>query len=1159
MNKDAIKNFAVWARKKLVATIKLKASTFGITENGIEEQAFEKKSKFIYAIRLKEKQFGYQKAFQFMLEEVAYTWFKHFITIRFMEVNGYLPVRVLSSQKEEKKESDLMTTPFATNFSFSLYEKNEILQLKKQNKLDELFKMLFLKQCQELHKVLPEFFENMEEYAALFPLSFTEDTEENGIIFKLVHDIAENDFNVQKGGQVEIIGWLYQYYNLESKAAVFAKTKTQKIKKEEIPAATQVFTPHWIVHYMVENSLGRLWLEGHPNDSLKQKWNYYLEEAAQEPETAKKLKQIRTFYQNLKLEEIKLLDPCMGSGHILVYAFDVFLQIYQENGYSPEEATKSILKNNLYGIDIDKRAYQLSYFAIMMKARQYYQNISEIKPNLIFITNSKTLFPCVSKPLKPKQKIIKISNKNSSRISTKLFFRFMHDFKNAEEYGSLLKINYTEKELKECKKKIKNQKIIEQARFLSQKYHIVVTNPPYLPVKNTGKKLQTYVKQNYPDSKTDLFAVFIERGTEFLIQGGLQAMLTMHSWMFLSSYKTLRKKILEKNTILNMIHLGKKAFEGIGGEVVQTTAFVLTNHMISNYRSSFQRLVDFNSQNAKEQAYLNHKNLYQLKVKQFFKIPGYPMIYWANEMILKIFENAVCLKKIAAPKQGIATSNNPLFLRLWFEVDKNNLFLNCQSQKQAQVSNARWYPYNKGGIFRKWYGNHDFVIDWQQDGKRLKNFKGAVLRNPHYYFKECISWSSISSHTVAFRYKPPGHLFDVAGMSCFQTSNVPLKYLLALNNSCFIGKLMMMLAPTINYQVGNIANIPVIYDEQKAKEIIDLTNENIALAKKDWDSFETSWDFIRNPLLKNTNQLQKNFKLYQQKVNQNYFKMLQNEIKINQLFFHIYQIKEKIFIPPKDISHTLIYEKNTEITEEVKENSYVITKKEVVKHFISYAVGCMFGRYSLDTEGLVYAGGVWDSNKYQSFIPIHDNCIIITEKEFFDNDIVNKFVAFVKTAYGSDDLEENIAFIAEALEKKGKTNQEIIRNYFLQDFIKDHIKMYQKRPIYWLFDSGKKNGFKALVSMHRWNEDTIKTVYLHYFRPIQKMYEKEIENIAKKGGKKRKEKLQKQLQEIKDYEKNIIQLADSHITIDLDDGVKVNYEKVQTTSDGKRIQILTKI
>lgn len=900
MNKTAIKNFAVWARQKLISDITYKAGMLGITEDGIADKLphstsdlefydigtkdyaevsgkeIKQRNALVNAIRKKEKDNGdYKSAFGYVVEEVAYTWFNRLIAIRFMEVNDYLPsgVRVLSSENKAKKEPDLVTTPFDTDLEFTSYEQDRIIQLKDDNKLDELFRMLFIKQCNKLHDILPELFEKTDDYTELLlTVSFTDS---DGVLYHLVHDIEEDDFNVEKEGQVQIIGWLYQFYNIEPKAVVFGRKGNAKIKKEEIPAATQLFTPDWIVRYMVQNSLGRIFINDkcvgitdekeriNKEKEIAQQmgWQYYLPEAEQTPEVRTQLNANHISLLS-ELTSIKLIDPCMGSGHILVYAFEVLMQIYLECGYTERDATSLILGNNLFGLDIDDRAYQLAYFAVMMKARSYDRRIltRNIKPNVYSIKESNFLVDSWQK-ISDDEKFMEI------------FQTVVDTFIDAKEYGSILNVpdadyDYALSVIDDFEQSVPVdfeaqilrgktddiRALVNQAKLLSQKYDVVVTNPPYMPVSNSSASLQNFVKKNYPDSKTDMFAVFIERVAQLTKPNRYSAMITMHSWMFLSSYEKLRSKILETDTV-NMAHLGARAFEEIGGEVVQTTAWIERKTDLKQFKATYKRLVDENSQTAKEQAFLNkNDNAYNITKTNFSKIPGSPIAYWVSENMLNAFSNKM-LSMIANPKVGLQTGENNRFLREWYEVDIHNTMLNSSSREKSLNSNAKWYPYNKGGEFRKWYGNNDYVVNWSNNGYEIKHFvdkKSGKLRsrpqNIDTYYLESITWSKISSGGIAFRYKPFGHIYDVAGTSVFANSDT-LKYLQAFCNSKVALSILNAISPTINYEVGHIASLPIIENDENKESIINTVNNNIQISKTDWDSYETSWDFKRNPLV----------------------------------------------------------------------------------------------------------------------------------------------------------------------------------------------------------------------------------------------------------------------------------------------------------------------
>ncbi|SHJ69109.1 Type II restriction/modification system, DNA methylase subunit YeeA [Dethiosulfatibacter aminovorans DSM 17477] len=1151
MNKTAIKNFAIWARRKLISDITYKAGLLGISDKGISEplpistdniqffdigtgkpteianEEIKQRKALVARIREKESTSDYETAYQYVVEEVAYTWFNRLIAVRFMEVNDYLPsrVRVLSSEAQGKSEPDIVTTPFDTDMEFTAYEQDRIIQLKDENKLDELFRMLFIKQCNKLNEVLPGLFEKTSDYTEpLLSISFTD---QEGIVNHLINDIAEEDFTEA----VEIIGWLYQYYNTEPKDEVFALLKKKvKITKERIPAATQLFTPDWIVRYMVENSIGRLWVEGHPDKDLKSEWKYYLEETEQKEEVIVELGKIREDYKNLDIKDIKIIDPAMGSGHILVYAFEVLMQIYESQGYTQRDAATTIIENNLYGLDIDDRAYQLAYFAVMMKARKYDRRFltREIVPQLY----------------SPKS------------------------YKKGQELGSLINVDTLEQKPQEPKEltifNLNWEKDINTwnfRRLLSQKYDVVITNPPYMGGRGMNAKLSDCVKKNYNDSKSDLFAVFIEKCLQMAKENAYTAMITQHAFMFLSSYEKLRGKLLYTD-IINMAHLGARAFEEIGGEVVQTTSFVMRKSNIKNYKAIFTRLVDYNSQQEKEKAFLAKNDLYIAKKENFSKIPGSPIAYWVSEKMLMAFDIGETIGKCTEfdTKLGMSTNDNGRFLRKWYEIEIIN-FVKNRSNNDPSSYKEKWFPYSKGGGFRKWFGNVLEVINWENNGYEVKELASKLYgsysrtcKNSQHFFREAITWNLIASGTSGFRYLPAGCVLGDAGPVCFSTQNT--LYLLAFLNCNISKKILPIINPTINCSTGVINQLPIVIDNNKKSQVEILTTQNISHSKTDWDSFETSWDFKVHPLVevREGNNLQSAFENWALECDERFNQLKANEKELNRIFIDIYGLQD-------------------ELTTEVEENDVTVRRadlKREIKSLISYAVGCMFGRYSLDKDGLVYAGGQWNLSEYSSFIPDNDNCIPITDEEYFEDDIVGRFVEFVKAVYGKETLEENLDFITKALGGKGDTSREVIRNYFIKDFFKDHVKTYQKRPIYWLYDSGKQNGFKALIYLHRYTADTSGVVRVDYLHRIQKIYTSEIERMQDMidnssnarevaQAEKRKEKLIKQLKETKEYDEKIAHIALSRIAIDLDDGVKVNYEKIQTGQDDKKLEILAKI
>lgn len=1227
MDKTAIKNYAIWARTKLIEDIKYKASLLGITEKGIadalpqsttQEQYFDIGTREPYAIRgvqiaqrlslaeaikKKAQESDYFTAYNSIIEEVAYTWFNRFIAVRFMEVNDYLPckIRVLSAV-DGRQEPDIVQNPFDAKLDYTSVEEELISQHQMNNEGDKLLNMLFVKVCNDLSKVLPQLFEAEQDYTELLlNISYTD---QDGLIYKLVHDIPEDNFDVnvvdEEGkpvGQVEIIGWLYQYYNTEPKNETFALLeKNVKITKERIPSATQLFTPDWIVRYMVENSLGRLVISGQclvdSGQSLvdseekriaKEKelaerfgWKYYLPEAKQDvvvdsgqclvdSESSVNDQLITSHYS---LETIKVIDPCMGSGHILVYAFDVLMQIYTQMGYTDKDAVLSILENNLYGLDIDKRAFQLAYFAVLMKARQYHKFILKKQPqcHIYAIAESNGInmkhLAYFGAQLDELAKPVAL-NQMQELIAT------LHD---AKEYGSIISVaDYDWELLRQFAAEFdisgemnlfdsfgieatqqRLQELVAVGEVLAQKYEVVVTNPPYRGVADVDVKLADYIKTNYPDSKNDLFAVFMEVCHKMNVKNGYQAMITQHAWMFLSSFEKLRTKI-QKLDIVNMAHLGARAFEEIGGEVVQTTSFILANKHVDGYKGTYCRLVEPTTQQGKEEVFLAKENRYVACSDNFAKIPGAPVAYWGSENVLKMFDN-ITVGKISDTRLGMATADNDRFLRFFWEINYGDCDLECKSIEENITSMKKWFPYAKGGNYRKWYGNNERLVNWFNNGISIRSFTddNGKIRSHNYnldfIFKKGITWNALSSSKTSFRCLNNA-LFDNAGSSLFLHNDEDYEMMLAFLNSKLTILLLPMINPTLNYQPGTIASLPFA----RAEQTKSVVKQNIALSKSDWDAFETSWDFTKHPLLRNKLTISEAYAEWETECNARFAQLKANEEELNRIFIDIYGLQD-------------------ELTPEVEDKDVTVRKADLqrdIKSLLSYAVGCMFGRYSLDVEGLAFAGGTWDESKYVTFKPDEDNVIPITDEDYFEDDIIGRLIAWLKVVYGAETLEENLRFIADALGTSGDTARQKIRNYFLKDFFKDHCKIYQKRPIYWLYDSGKQNGFKALIYMHRYDADTSGQVRAEYLGKMEETYESEInrmQDIMDNGAGrevalagKRKEKLQKQLNECRDYDAVLGHIALASIAIDLDDGVKVNYVKVQTAKDGKLLPILAKI
>ena len=1166
MDKNAIKKYAVWARRELIERVSQRALVYGITGsdagdpnaesvNGHLLSQAEKRQRQALIRNIKEK--GYEQT----IEEVAYTWFNRFAALRFMEVNGYLPshIRVFTNDAGEFKPQILAE---AIHLELDGLDMNKVYELESANKSEELFKYLLIVQCNALNSILPGMFQRIEDYTELLLPDYL--LREGSVIEQMVTTIPEADWT----DQVQIIGWLYQYYNTEPKDKVFADLKKNiKITKENIPAATQLFTPDWIVRYMVENSLGRLWVEGHPNDDLKSNWKYYLEEAEQETEVQAQLAQIRKGYAALTPEDIKVIDPCCGSGHILVYLFDVLMQIYESYGYTTREAVASILAHNLYGLDIDDRASQLSYFAVMMKARQYDRR---------FLTRKDE----DGNPDVPQPHVYAIVESNGIDAYALDYFingdpklkaamdTIIKELYDAKEYGSILTVTPQDwsafyRRFDEIERDIDLSRevalsellpLVQVAETLEQKYDVVVTNPPYMG--DLNKTLQDYVKKEYPNSKHDLCTVFIERCIKMVNCGSFVAMITQNAFMFLSRYEKMRRNLL-RYVFVNMAHLGAKAFDAIGGEVVQTSAFCMRKCAVSNYIGTYERLVDYPSESEKEAAYLEHKNTYCCKNEVFDIIPKAPITYWVSKRILSMF-NWNRLDSYADPRVGLFTTDNERYLREWWEPNISDIGFNYTNKTTAYASDTKWFPYNKGGGFRRWYGNIDLVVFWQHGGEEIKQVVlnkypylngnyDFVLKTENPYFQPGITWSGLTSGLNSFRICGNGFLFDTNKGAMIFEKDLDLVYLLGFLNTKVAQTAINLLNSTISLQIGDVASIPVAVNSKKHQDVKSLSQECVDICMDDWNGYETSWDFQRHPLIsvipKNrllfddigNIDLAECYMCWENECEIRFQTLKANEEELNRIFIDIYGLHD-------------------ELTPEVADRDVTVRKADLrrdIKSLISYAVGCMFGRYSLDEPGLSYAGGDWDGSKYRTFPADKDNIIPICDDEYFEDDIVGRFIQFIETVYGKQSLEANLKFIADALGGKG-SSREVIRSYFINDFYADHLKVYQKRPIYWLFDSGKKNGFKCLIYMHRYREDTIARIRTDYVHEQQSRYRTAIADLEQRINgastservklSKQLAKLQAQAEEIRVYEEKIHHLADQMIKIDLDDGVKHNYE-----------------
>ena len=1253
MNKNAIKKFAIEARKKLIDSVTDKAGMLGITEKSCSEPITKGADFEVYQtvagteVTLNKRQCEQRRrlvaqiesrGFEAVVEEVAYTWFNRICAIRFMELNDYLPnrVRVLSSEKEGKMEPDLVTQAPDVDLDLTAQEKEEIINWKMSGKsedTDKMFGKLFLKQCHQLHDILPGLFEADSDYMELlFVISYTN---KDDVIYMLVNPetgIPEADFNVstldEEGnptGQVEIIGWLYQYYNTELKDDTFAKLKKNvKITKERIPAATQLFTPDWIVRYMVENSVGRIWIEhlravdpGTDEKATAEKfgWKYYLPEAEQEESVNVKLAEIRTTYKDLKPTDITCIDPCMGSGHILIAMFDVLMDIYESAGYDKREAAFEIVEHNIHGLDIDQRAYQLAYFAVMMKGRGYNRRFLRGRDG------------------KPEPKVYAIVESNEiNRNHLKFFGAHLSDmernlavmqieglldtFIDAREYGSILNVDACDWEVLERfvdnlsttgqisfesigseETQISLRKLVKVAQNIEQKYEVVVTNPPYMGGNGMNDKLSAFVKEKFTESKSDMFAIFIERCNAYTKEDGFYALITQPSLVVLTSLSKVRCKIMNSSIIYSLLYMGR----GIFGIDFGSTSFVLRKKHIKNFIGDYFKLFErtfqyIDIENIKK-LYLDSKNnldftfdfskirdddeisdewknggkkLHFLQNQNTFnKIDNIPWAFWLSNKAMSAFDNGIKLKKYIEPKIGMVTGDTNRFLRLWYEISFPRIGIGFHNSAEAENSNYKWFPYQKGGNYRKWYGNLEYVVNWEKGGYEIKydNYLGKRIRSHNYNgdnaFRSAITYSSISSGPFSARISDDGFLYDVAGPFCKVKPN-KIYLILGFILSKVAKNYMDAINPTINFVPGTLLSIPYFKEDDNTDKIVKIeyyVKDCINIERKEWNSYETSWDFKKHSLIqKNIIKIKDATNKWHEENNILFKRLKNNEEQINRLFLEIYGMEEE-FSPTINEKFITFRRPNLH---------------EMIVSFVSYAVGCMLGRYSLDENGLIYAGGEWDNSRYQTFLPDDDNCIPITDEEHFFDDIVTRFVEFVKTVYGVDTLEENLDFIANVLGNKGDTSREVIRNYFLKDFYADHLKVYQKRPIYWLFDSGKQNGFKALIYMHRYDADTVgrvRTDYLHraqkYVETAMQSAQYTIDNASSTSEKskatKAVTKYTKQLAEMKIYDEAIAHIANKRIEIDLDDGVKVNYEKfqgVEVAQEGKKalkVDLLAKL
>ena len=1188
MDKNAIKKFAVWARTELIARVSLKGVEYGITEDNMVDAnadsvggkvltANEKAQRKALIAEINDK--GYKQ----VMEEVAYTWFNRFSALRFMEVNGYLPSHVRVFTDEENNFKPQIITE-AIHLDLDGLDMEKVYELKDAEKTEELYKYLLIVQCNALNAILPGMFQKIADYTELLlPDNLLR---EGSVIQQMIELIPEDDWK----DAVQIIGWLYQYYNSEKKDDVFAALKKNvKITKENIPAATQLFTPDWIVRYMVENSLGRLWLEGHPDvkeqflpteeeqsayaagnrDPEDTKWHYYLEEANQEPEVQAQLAEIRKEYAALTPDQLKVIDPCSGSGHILAYLFDVLMQIYESYGYTTREAVASIVENNLYGLDIDDRAAQLAYFAVMMKARQYDRRFfsRDIQPHVYAIAESNHVDSFALEYF--------CDDDAKLKKAMDTIIKELHD---AKEYGSILTVTSQDwsalyDRFAEITEDINMSRetalrellpLAQVAEALAQKYDTVVTNPPYMADSGMSPHLLNYVKDNFKNYRNDLYSCFMKKTIAMLKANRFTGLMTSYTWMFLTAFSKMRIEMLSENSLVTLVQPEYHAF--FKEAFVPICTFVLTNRCM-NYAGKYIQLAKFTGAEEQEKrtldAIMSSSCDYKFTVKQslFYQIPDMPIAYWLKPSTAELFINGSLLSKYADLRQGLITGDNDRFLRFWSE---------CDARKISTLNdrNKKWFFYHKGGEYRKWYGNMTLVVNWENDGFEIVNFrddKGKQRSRPQnirYYLQEGFTWTALTVADFNVRYMPEGGIFDAKGSSGFCNEKDNLKYIIGLCNSKVSMEFLSFLAPTMDYSAGAVGKVPTIICEEKKAEISNVVTTNIEISKSDWDSYEISWDFQHHPLLRSVPIIAEAFDQWQAECDERFNQLKDNEEELNRIFIDIYGLRD-------------------ELTPEVEDKDVTVRKADLgrdIRSFISYAVGCMFGRYSLYKDGLIFAGESYSLESWvekmndqpgiisheelvraycnegvivnEMFFPDEDNIIPICDDEYFTDDIVGRFVEFVAEVYGADALDENLKFIADALGGNGQP-KDVIRKYFLSEFYSDHCKIYQKRPIYWLFDSGKKNGFKALIYMHRYQPDTIARIRTDYVHEQQARYRTAIADLeqrianASTGERvklnKRLKALNEQAAEIHAYEEKIHHLADQMISIDLDDGVKKNY------------------
>lgn len=1159
MDKAVLKKFAIESRQDLMQRMENKIKTFYIDEEFSKQQSGDvyNLANSKHSLNLSKEEYTKREllikrinelGLDQVIEEAAYTWFNRIVAIRYMEIHDYLPltrdnqslgIRVLSS-KDNTPDPEIMKFTNLVNPELDIdFKKEKYVELKDDN---EKFKYILLLVCRKLGRVIPQVFDGVTDYIDIL----TPDNllNEAGFVNKIITEVPEENYK-----QVEIIGWLYQYYISEKKDEVFKEIKNKKkIKKEDIPVATQLFTPNWIVKYLVENSI----INYLNNKELENKLGaeYLIQDNS-------------NFSENNEVENIKIIDPCSGSGHILVYAFEILFKLYEQKGYEKSSIAERILNNNLYALDLDERAIQLTTLSILLKARLYDKNIFNKPVNLNFlsITDSNHINKEDLNLL-----TTKINDDNNEKIINDI--NYIYDiFLQAKELGSIIKCESRDYDLildriKKLEKENLNiielsmlytikkyfLPLVKQAKILSEKYDIFLTNPPYMGQTCFNNYLKKYLEKEYNNGKMDMFAVFMYVAINMTKSNGYIGMITMQSWMFLSSYAALREDLYKNVKISSMVHLGAGTFEELNAFNVLSTTFILKKEALSDSEGTYVRLVDYTNHKEKEKQFFNKENYFKAKLSKYKNLPNKSLLYWINEQTKNIFENEKTLAEFTDYKQGMATADNKRFVREWYEVNFEKIGFNISSLEEAQESKKKWFPYSKSGDYRKWYGNNLNIVNWENDGLELKEYTSKLpqgsavrLKSKEFYFKKGITCSLFGFENFGVRYREKGYIFDVSTTSFFNNDENELKYIIGFLTTNVAYYLLNLIAPTVNFSLNYVSKLPLIMNKDNMYyNVIKLAEANIDISKEEWNDYENSWNFKKHPILNfESNNLETAYNKWFEKASNRITNLTKNEEAINKIFIDMYYLNDTVDfkVREKDIS--------LRKPEKLKD----------IKSFISYAVGCMFGRYSLDKDGLILAGGTFDENNYITFKADNDNIIPITDEAYFSDDIVERFKTFIKTIYGDNTFNENMDFIAEALGQKGtETSEETIRRYFVNDFFNDHCKIYQKKPIYWLLDSGKKNGFKALIYMHRYNENLIPKARLDYLHRIQTTYEKllsdvnyklttDLSMVDKKDAQKRQVDLNAKLQEIKEYDEKIAHIANQRITIDLDDGVKINYEK----------------